>query len=272
MSRHALSPIAAALSVEPTMSVNMTVARTLSGTAGASLACDESLDFVDDVRREEDVEIVVSRDPHRPCTRDPRGDLQRLALEGLAVEDECRYSNRRQHFSQIGFGERPVQRVSHFRARADSKRVGKPAPVVLVRSKRGAPRLEERVGELPCAPALTELAQFRERLFVAAFRLPLRVEEKKRARPLGVAGSEKTRHPASLLGCENDSAGRPNGIQHSAQILHARLETRELAAMIGDADSPLVEEDQPKRAREPFVEVTPARVLPVVAEVRAAVE
>jgi hypothetical protein len=52
------------------------------------------------------------------------------------------------------------------------------------------------------------------------------------------------------------------------QILHPRLESSELPAEIRETRSTLVEQNQPKRLRELFVEVAPVPRLPAVDEVR----
>ena len=63
-------------------------------------------------------------------------------------------------------------------------------------------------------------------------------------------------------------AGTPC-LEYDAQVLHARFECGPArAAAVGQAGTPLVEEDQPERACEPLVEVTPVRRLPPVDEVR----
>jgi hypothetical protein len=67
---------------------------------------------------------------------------------------------------------------------------------------------------------------------------------------------------------ENDRIRRADSVEHSSQVLHPRLQRREMGAMIRKPCPALIEQDQPKRTRETLVKGAPVRLLPPVHEVR----
>ena len=94
------------------------------------------------------------------------------------------------------------------------------------------------------------------------------MEQRKCASALRVGRGEQRRHSAPLMRRENDCLLRSGGVEHSMQVLHPRLQCRELAAVIGQPGASLVEQDQPKRPRQAQVEVAPTWVLPRKDQVR----
>lgn len=106
-------------------------------------------------------------------------------------------------------------------------------------------------------------------LFLVALRkLPCRVEERERARPLRIGGRLERCHRATVMRTQEDSAGRADRIEHGTDVVHPRLERGKVAAEIGEAGPPLVEQDQSERLRELFVEAPPMRRLLAVNKVR----
>ena len=97
------------------------------------------------------------------------------------------------------------------------------------------------------------------------------MEEHERSRALGIGRRVEDGHGAAIVSAEHDRFARAGVVEHRAQVLHARLESRELAVTVGDARSALVEENQPEASRELLVEVAPVRRLPGVDEVGAEV-
>ena len=120
------------------------------------------------------------------------------------------------------------------------------------------------------APLFPELAQLlfrslRALVVVAAPRRRLKDHESDR--PLRVRRRVERRHRRALVAAEDDGALGAHGVEHRVQVLHPRLEGRELAAAVGQAGPALVEEDQAERAGEPFVELAIVGRLPGVDEV-----
>ena len=71
------------------------------------LAGNEPLEFVNNVEREEDVEVVAARNAHRAGGRNTRRHVQRKRriFRIRAVKDERRHAHGRQHVAEIGLGE-----------------------------------------------------------------------------------------------------------------------------------------------------------------------
>ena len=120
------------------------------------------------------------------------------------------------------------------------------------------------------APPLASVAQHFECRATQVYTLwsCIGVEQHQCSRALGIGGCVQGGHPASLLPSEHDGVRYASRIEHRPQVLHPRLQRRKLRPMIGQARAALVEQDQPKRAREPLIERTPTRRLPAVHEIR----
>ena len=159
-----------------------------------------------------------------------------------------------------------VQRVGDGRARAHASFVGEPlASCPSCVESRGRSRRRVRPGTRQ-SPNAREGR--RARRAVPRF-----------SRCASMVG--RGREPASARGrwprtgqpCNSRRASRARprrrfrGLEHRAQIVHSCLQRGELAALVGDAGAALVVEDQPERAREPFIELAPVRMLPAVDEV-----
>ncbi len=74
-------------------------------------------------------------------------------------------------------------------------------------------------------------------------------------------------HRRALVAAEDDRPLRADRVEHRPHVLHPRLEVRKERSAVGEAGTALVEQDQPERLREPFVERAPVPRLPVVDEV-----
>ena len=75
------------------------------------------------------------------------------------------------------------------------------------------------------------------------------VEEDEGLRPFGVRRRVERGHGAAVLRRQQDRARRADGVQDGAHVVHASLESREMAAEVGEARATLVEKDQPERLR-----------------------
>ena len=179
--------------------------------------------------------------------------------------------HRRQHIAKVRLVERAVERVCDGGARSDTDGVREPASIVLVRSERRPHLDEDLVAPLPDAPPFPDTGQILPRRLGVGAKggaLCSRMEEHERPRPLRIGRGEQDGHRAPLVRAEDHWIGRPRRVENRVQVLHPRLQRRELAAVIGETGSPLVEQDQPERTGEAEVEVAPPWILPPVHEVR----
>ena len=93
------------------------------------------------------------------------------------------------------------------------------------------------------------------------------MEERESGRPLRIGGGEEHGHVAPVVRCQDHRLGSLGGLEHGAEVLHARLQRRELPVAVGYAGAALVEQNQPERLGKPIVEGAPVRRLPPVHEV-----
>ena len=238
---------------------------------------DEPLDLVDDVECLLVAEVVVARDAHDPRIGDTRRHVHRLVrrrrvhrLRQGAVEKQSGDAHSRQHIAQVGLDKRTVERVSDSWTHRDTQRICEPAAMLLAPSQGRGKLLEQPVTPLLGTPTLPKSCQ----LLPSGFRFQpwaLRhgVKEHERARPLRIRRGEHDGHPAPLVLAEDHRTRRPCGIENGVQVLHPRLQRRELASMIGDPGSALVEQDQTERTSQAEEEVALIRILPVKDEIRA---
>ena len=265
------SPSSAACSVEPTMSVNITVASTLSGTAGGVIAGDEPLDLVDDLGREEDL-----RDSRSPLTciaaapgiRDATSMAARPAQElgrGLAPARA-----RPAGFAQVGLVERAVERVRHRWAGADAQRSSRTSAAPPRRMSVGHPSRRSSSATPACPSGRGDRASCAADCQGRPARRRTAGMEQRKRRAYAPGRSRRTAPPSRSPRAKPKTTAlrRVRSVEHRAQVLHPRLERRELAAVVGQPRAALVEQDQPKRPRQPQVEVAPARILPPVDEIR----
>jgi hypothetical protein len=72
----------------------------------------------------------------------------------------------------------------------------------------------------------------------------IRLEEHEGARPLGIRGGIERRHRRAVVGSEENSARRANGVEYSPHVLHPRFKSGEVASEIGEPGPALVEQDE----------------------------
>ena len=125
-SRQRRSPSSAACSVEPTMSVNRTVASTRSGSGAAADAGEELLDLVEQrVLVADPRQVVVAGQldeaARRGSARRGSGRPRRNGAVAGAVEDERRHADRRQDVADVDLGVHPRQRDGRAGARAHAQ-------------------------------------------------------------------------------------------------------------------------------------------------------
>jgi hypothetical protein len=234
------------------------------------LAGDEALDLVGNLRREVDAPVVVAGDAHGASSADPPGNIESVRLgEGRTMEDERRHAHRREDLAKVGLEPGAVQRVRDRGARAHAKPVRKPLPFVGINSDGWLGLLEELVGVLLRSPRIAKPREVLPR----SFRITLgivrdRVEQNERPRPFGVRRRVENGHRATVVGSEKHGAGRPDGVEYGADVVHPRLERRKLSAQVREPGAALVEEDQPETLGKALVERTPVPGLPCIDEVR----
>lgn len=98
---------------------------------------------------------------------------------------------------------------------------------------------------------------------------PLRIGgvEHERRHALGIRGREEAAHRASLRVAEERRELAADGVQHRANVVHARLEIGKSDRPIRETGAALVEQDQPRERGEAPEQVGIARLLPVDVEV-----
>ena len=173
-----------------------------------------------------------------------------------------------EHGPQVALEEGAVEGVGHLRARTEPQVVREPAPLdgIVVDGRRTV--AEQVVREVARPPLVAQLGELGDGARIVDHRRELQVEQDQRTGALGVGGREQRRHRAALVRAEHHRALRPHGVEHRAEVLHARLQRGEVRAVIGEPGAALVEEDQPERRRQPLVERPDARGLPRVDQVR----
>jgi hypothetical protein len=123
---------------------------------------------------------------------------------------------------------------------------------------------------LAVAPALADLAQFPPPLLVPhrprVIRRPeaarRRVVEDERTGALGVRRGEQQRDARALVGGPEHGALGPGSLHDRADVVHARLEGRDLADRVRQAATALVEQQNPPGVREPAHMVDEERLIP----------
>jgi len=96
------------------------------------------------------------------------------------------------------------------------------------------------VGEREGPPTFSDPPQL---LFLGAVVIGGSLKEGKGGGPLRVGRSVEARHRRTLMRTEEDSLLRADGVEDGPNVLHASLQVREEAALIGEASATLVEQD-----------------------------
>ena len=117
-------------------------------------AGDKQLDLVDELWREEDLQIVVAADLRRLSAGDAVRKLDGgLPLEST-VEDQRRHAHGGQQVAQVSVVERSVERIRDGRGGAHSQVVGEQSPLVLRGIECRAEVAQDLVRELLSAPSV----------------------------------------------------------------------------------------------------------------------
>ena len=271
----ARSPSSAARSVEPTMSVNRTVASTRSGSARGAVPVRNS-----SISSSDGVDVAAQRDmvdPRRTRPAARRGCCSAISARPRpgasvagAVQDQRRHADRRQDVPDVDLDSSCASRRCAIAGLAPDPleaapplRIAVRAPALGANAVDGARPPHSRSASVretcaraarPARPGMSGRREARRRAVEDQRRGRAPGRSRRTARSSRRPRRSRTARPAPSPPRPSPRARRPCAPRASAALLP-----------VGQARAPLVEQDQRGRTSQPLEEARDARHLPVVA-------